>query len=172
MNYFAFQNFHPFRPPQWYFRTTSSLLPFHPHLISQYQNYQDYNPYNFNNYYNPYQSTGQYEENQKEYLEKEENEEDILVLNEELIKRFAETELRRKERHKQRKLEEDQIVHVEESYQPTSLRKDNHFDTQQKIELYGNLANKIGSLEGSLNAIYDQMCDKYQPRLWPIVPFK
>ncbi|NXY07544.1 GEMI8 protein, partial [Pteruthius melanotis] len=103
-----------------------------------------------------------------------------MEITEELRQFFAETERHREELRRQQQLEAedpyveaDQDLHrrVERSVEPPTERPGERRMAEMK-KLYGAQAAKIQAMEAAMQLVFDQNCDKKQPKYWPIIPLK
>ncbi|NXS86027.1 GEMI8 protein, partial [Erpornis zantholeuca] len=103
-----------------------------------------------------------------------------MEITEELRQFFAETERHREELRRQQQLEAedpyveaDQDLHrrVERSVEPPTERPGERRMAEMK-KLYGAEAAKIQAMEAAMQLVFDQNCDKKQPKYWPIIPLK
>lgn len=103
-----------------------------------------------------------------------------MEITEELRQFFAETERHREELRRQQQLEaedpyveadQDLLRRVERSVEPPTERPGERRMAEMK-KLYGAEAAKIQAMEAAMQLVFDQNCDKKQPKYWPIIPLK
>ena len=60
---------------------------------------------------------------------------------------------------------------VEKSREKIAVEQDYERQQTEMKQLFGSQAEKVLGLESAMQLQFDKLCDKYKPRLWPVLPF-